>query len=160
LFERIQFEEEHHLRNMISRQGGALICHYRVGPETRVGRVRVEILPDQTQCQISMEDLSTENFLRQTLDVLNQAVVLLAENEVVLYFNSAAARLFPDLVVGVEAVAALQTETFGAPWWEMGSSARQNRNVQVNGRPFRAVCTNTQLPGQDMLITVLSLSEI
>ncbi len=160
LFDVIRFEEEHDLREIIAGQGGAMVCHYHIGPESRMGRVQVEVLPDGTQCQLALEDLSAENYLRLTLDVLDQAVILLAESEVVLYFNNAAARLFPALADGVEASSVLQTETLGSPWWELGASSSHNRNVRLNGRTYHTACTAAQLPGQQMPISVLSLSEV
>jgi PAS domain-containing protein len=160
LFDCIRFNEEEELRKMIAGHGGAMLCRYKVDSEARAGKIHVEVLPDGSSCQVQLEDLSAESFLRTALDALEMGVILLAENDLVLYFNAAAKRIFPALADGVEADPALQVEALGSPWWELGARSRHSRTITLHGHTYHAVCMAAQLPGQGVTLSVLSVSEV
>jgi PAS domain-containing protein len=160
LFDCIRFNEEEELRKMIAGHGGAMLCRYKVDSEARAGKIHVEVLPDGSSCQVQLEDLSAESFLRTALDALEMGVILLAENDLVLYFNAAAKRIFPALADGIEADPALQVEALGSPWWELGARSRHSRTISLHGHTYHAVCMAAQLPGQGVTLSVLSLSEV
>jgi hypothetical protein len=163
LFELVRFSDPEAVEELIRGQGGELpFAVYHVGQELRIACVRVHSMQHSGFgfAYVSFTDLTDQHFLGTALRAIDIPMVVLSGAQRVMFFNSAAKRVFTNLDIGVDAPGHLQVVNLPTGWWEVGAHNRRERQVQVNDRHYRAICLASRIPGEREALTILTLQPI
>ncbi len=160
-FELVRFTYPEAVEALIQGAGGEVpLAVLTVDREQRLARVRVSTFThDGTRyASVSVQDITAAHHLRLALDALDQPVVLVAGDRV-LACNASAEAAVPDLQPGVDAGAALAAANLPFAWWRLGVRSRQECQVRLADRTFRAVCRAAAIPGEREPLAVIALEE-
>lgn len=140
LFELVAFSDPDRVRRLIVRGSGeAAFCSYRVGPETRVARIRVHRVPFQRgqYVSVSLVDQDELFYLATAFEQMEEPFLVLDVERRVACFNRAAADLFVEIDYGMKAERLFAAAAGPLNWWETVGEERPEPRIAIAGRLVR-----------------------
>lgn len=145
LFELVDFADRGAVEALLAGAGGELpFTVYRVGPETRVARLRLDLIAvgGERYAWMSLEDLTEIHALAAAFDAVDEPWIVIGPDLLPRYSNRAAERLLGTLDVGVEVPELLDGHGRPDGWWR---PAERERTVELAGETFR--CRSLRIAG-------------
>jgi PAS domain-containing protein len=160
LFSIAEFTHPEVVQALIAGTGGEIsVAVYRVDGEPRAARVRVDPVTydNRRYVYVTIQDMTDLQTLLTAFNAVDNAMMVLNQNQRLLYCNHAAEQMWGELSPGADVSAQLRKANLPDGWWQLGMRGRQERRLELNGRQFIAQCVAAKIPGERDALTVLSI---